>query len=151
MVVWRRFRPQFCGGQMGLQAASLLLMICTGVLTLHAQNSPDPLSGIWTGEWGPTPKDRNKVLVELKWDGKNVTGSVQGPGKVAGPNSADTSYAINFKKGSFDAKTGTLRLEATAYFQGHPVNYVINGTLQNNLMTGSWKHGDKKGDLKLIR
>ncbi|HET9215963.1 MAG TPA: hypothetical protein VFR18_03235, partial [Terriglobia bacterium] len=58
---------------------------------------------------------------------------------------------IPFKKGSFDPQTGKVRLEATAYYQGHPVRYVINGTLQNNLMTGDWKHGDKKGNLRLER
>ena len=138
---------------MRFQTASLLLLICAGVLTLqvYAQNAPDPLSGIWTGDWGPTPKDRNNVLVELKWDGKTVTGAVKGEGNVAGPGTAVRSYEIPFKKGSFDPQTGKVRLEATAYFQGHPVNYVINGTLQNNVMTGDWKHGSKKGNLNLRR
>ena len=38
---------------MRLQTASLLLLICAGVLTLrvHAQNASDPLSGIWIGDW----------------------------------------------------------------------------------------------------
>ena len=138
---------------MRLQTASLLLLICAGGLTLqvHAQNAPDPLSGIWTGDWGPTPKDRNNVLVELKWDGKTVTGAVKGTGNVAGPGTAVIPYDIPFKKGSFDATTGKLRLEATAWFQGHPVQYVINATLQNNSMTGDWKHGDRKGNLRLLR
>ena len=138
---------------MRLQTASLLLLICAGVLTLqvHAQNAPDPLSGIWAGDWGPTPKDRNIVLVELKWDGKNVTGFVKGDGNVAGPGTPLKPYQVAFKKGSFDVQTGKVRLEATAYFQGHPVHYVINGTLQNNLMTGDWRHGDRKGNLRLLR
>jgi hypothetical protein len=118
---------------------------------VHAQNAPDPLSGIWTGDWGPDPKDRNLVLVELKWDGKTVTGAVKGEGNVAGPNTPVTTYEIRFKKGSFDATTGKLRLEATAHYQGHPVHYVINAELQNNSMTGDWKHGDRKGNLKLRR
>jgi hypothetical protein len=138
---------------MRLQTASLLLLISAGVLTLQvrAQTASDPLSGIWTGDWGPTPKDRNNVMVELKWDGKNVTGFVKGSGNVAGPGTPVMSYEIPFKKGSFDAKTGKVYLEATAFYQGHPVRYVINAEIQSNLMTGDWKHGSKKGNLNLRR
>ena len=138
---------------MRLRTACLLLLICAGVMTLqvNAQNAPDPLSGVWTGDWGPTPTDRNNVLVELKWDGKTVTGAVKGTGNVAGPGTPIMSYEIRFKKTSFDPKAGKLHLEADAFFQGHPVHYVINGTLQNDLMTGDWKHGGRKGNLKLLR
>ena len=30
----------------------------------------DPLSGTWTGDWGPNAGDRNQVSLDLKWDGK---------------------------------------------------------------------------------
>lgn len=138
---------------MRLQNASFLVLICVGALILqvHAQDASDPLSGIWTGEWGPTPTDRNSVWVELKWDGKNVTGFVKGQGNVAGPGTPVMPYEIHFKKTSFDARTGKVHLEADAYFRGHPTHYVINGTLQNNLMTGDWKHADRKGNLMLRR
>jgi len=133
-------------------AVYLLLLICAALpLKMHAQKAPDPLSGIWTGEWGPSPKDRNLVTVELKWDGKTVTGAVEGKGNVAGPNSPVRNYTISFTKTSFDPKTGVVRLEADAWARGYPVHYVINGTLQSDLMTGTWKHGDKKGNFRLSK
>lgn len=138
---------------MRLQAVYGFLLICAAVLPLqlHAQNARDPLSGTWTGDWGPTPSDRNHVTVELKWDGKSVTGFVSGSGNVAGPGTAVVSYKIDFKKASYDPKTGSLHLEADAYARGYKVHYIIDGPLQNDTLSGTWKHGDRKGNFKLSR
>ena len=101
----------------------------------------DPLSGTWAGDWGPTPTHRNNVTVELKWDGKVLTGNVN-----PGPN------AIALQKCTFDAKTGAIHLEADAKDRrGTDIHYVIDGKLDNNTITGSWDHGNRKGDFKITK
>jgi hypothetical protein len=109
------------------------------------QRGSDPLTGTWTGDWGPSPGDRNTVNVDLKLNGKAVTGVV---------------HSINFQrpdvtlqKSTFDPTTGTLHLEADAPRPGGgaPVHYVIDGKLTNGMMSGTWDHDGKKGDFKLTK
>ena len=101
----------------------------------------DPLSGTWTGDWGPTPTHRNQVTVELKWDGKNLTGNVN-----PGPN------AVELKKATFDAKTNAVHFEADAESRrGGQVHYVIEGKIDGNTMAGTRDHGNLKGDFKITK
>ena len=134
-------------------AAYWLLLILVGILPsqMHAQNARDPLSGIWTGDWWPTPSDRNHVTIELKWDGLKVTGEVNGTGNVAGPGTPVAPYHIKFMKTSFDPKTGAVHLEADAHARGYKVHYVITGKLQNDSLSGTWKHDKKRGEFFLLR
>ena len=101
----------------------------------------DPLTGTWAGDWGPSPTHRNQVTVELKWDGKALTGSVN-----PGPN------AIALQKCTFDANTGAVHMEADAKDRrGTDIHYVIDGMVENGTMTGSWDHGNRKGDFKITK
>ena len=65
-----------------LLTSFFFLLACLALaLPLLAQ---DPVSGTWTGDWGPSLYDRNPVTVDLKWDGKVLSGNVNsGPQKVA--------------------------------------------------------------------
>ncbi len=107
---------------------------------LSQQKAADPLSGTWTGDWGPTATHRNNVTVDLKWDGKALAGTVN-----PGPS------AVTLQKTSFDAKTGTVHLEADARGPQGAVHYVIDGKVQNSAMSGSWNHDNRKGDFKITR
>lgn len=101
----------------------------------------DPLSGTWTGDWGPSATDRNAVTVELKWDGKTLTGTVN-----PGPN------AVVLQKCTFDPKSGAVHMEADAKSRrGTDIHYVIDGKVENDTMTGSWNHDNRKGDFKITR
>jgi hypothetical protein len=101
----------------------------------------DPISGTWSGDWGPTAAHRNPVTVDLKWDGKALTGVVN-----PGPR------AIQLQKTTFDAKTGAVHLEADAMGRGGAtVRFVIDGKVENDTMTGSWLHDDRKGDFKITK
>jgi hypothetical protein len=73
----------------------------TLVLPLSAQkkSGSDPISGTWTGDWGPSRYDRNPVTVALKWDGKTLTGTVN-PGE----------NAVAIKNGTFDAQTNMVHM-----------------------------------------
>ena len=124
-----------------------LCLVCTlmwleiAALGVARQEGTDPLSGTWVGDWGPSAADRNPVTVELKWDGKTLTGTVN-----PGPN------AVALQKGTFDPKTGAVHLEVDAKDRrGNVVHYVIHGKVENGTMTGSWSHAKRKGDFKITK
>jgi hypothetical protein len=120
----------------GLSILALSLAFATLAL---AQS--DPLSGTWKGDWGPSANDRNPVTVELKWDGKALTGTVN-----PGPN------AVALEKATFDSKTNAVRFEATAKGRsGNIIHYVIDGKVDGKAMAGSWSHDDRKGDFKITK
>jgi len=105
-----------------------------------AQQSADPLSGTWKGDWGPSPTDRNAVTLELKWDGKILTGTVN-----PGPD------AIQIENTSFDPKTAKIHLEAN--LAARNLRYVVEGILLegNNRIIGKWNHPRREGDFQLTR
>ena len=89
----------------------------------------DALNGTWSGNWGPSPSDRNDVIVELKWDGAALTGVVN-----PGPN------AIPLTKAAYDAATGGVMMEADAPARGGgTVHFVIDGKAAGNSMSGCSK------------
>ena len=119
------------------------LVLCMGMtVSAFAQQkaAADPLSGTWSGDWGPTPTHRNDVTVQLKWDGKALTGTVN-PG--ANP--------IALQKATYDAKTGAIHMEAEARGRGQTFHYVIDGKLDKGAMMGSWNHENTKGDFKITK
>jgi len=101
----------------------------------------DPVSGTWTGDWGPTATDRNQVTLELKMEGSTLTGTVN-----PGPN------AVPLTKASFTKDTGAITMEADAKgHDGKAVHYTIDGKVEGTTMAGTWNHASKKGDFKLTK
>src|SRR5436190_23848958 len=70
-----------------------------------------PLKGSWVGDWGPDKTHRTPVLIEMDWDGKVVTATLN-----PGPE------ALRFTKAELDHTNWTVHLEATS-----PVRYQIDG------------------------
>jgi hypothetical protein len=102
-----------------------------------AKAKPDPLSGTWTGELAPP--NGVSVTMELKFDGKRaVTGTIAGfsnPGDV--------------KSGTFDPKTGALKLELGKK-SDDVVLLVLEGTVVKGAATGRVS-GEVTGDFKIAK
>jgi hypothetical protein len=121
-----------------------LLTVCALLLTVAAfaeTAKGDPLTGTWVGDWGPSATDRNKVTVELKWDGTALTGTVN-----PGPN------AVPLEKASYDPKAGTVHFEAHAKGRrGDERHYKIDGKLEKDTLSGTWNHESRNGDFKITK
>ena len=121
----------------------VFLLVCSVVMLVRrppAQTVNDPLSGVWTGDWGTTPSHRNPVTVNLRWDGATLTGAVN-----PGPN------ALQFTKTSFDVRNSAVHLEIEAVLGGREVHYVIDGMVEDGTLIGTWYNDPNKGNFRLIR
>lgn len=115
------------------------------VMPLIAQEG-HPLSGSWTGDWGPNAQQRNHVLIEMKWTGKALVGTINpgpnaSPMKVATLNPADWSVHIEA-----DVKDAS----------GKAVPTVIDGKIENlgsynRIINGTWTQGAARSTLEITR
>jgi hypothetical protein len=128
---------------MKFKIVSLFSVLTCLVIVASALAQGDPLSGTWAGDWGPSPNDRNDVTLQLKWDGKALTGNITGGTNVSGQ--------IPLQKTSFDPKTGAVHMEADASSRGRTIHYVVDGKVDKGMMTGSWNHDNRKGDFKVTK
>jgi len=105
-----------------------------------------PLKGTWSGDWGPTKDNRTRILLELHWDGKAITGTIN-----PGPK------AVAIKKAELNPDTWGVHVEGEGTdAAGAVVRYVIDGKLENigayqRILSGTWTEGGKKGDFRLVR
>lgn len=100
-----------------------------------------PLKGLWMGDWGTDRNTRTPVLIEMNWDGKAITGSIN-PGPAA----------IRFTKADLNHNDWSVHLEALS----EGVRYVIDGKIENlgslsRSIAGTWVQGNRKGDFKITR
>ena len=129
---------------------AVCLLACLAItVPMFALQAPAPaadaVSGTWTGDWGPSPQDRNMVSVELKLTGTAITGTV----KSTQPARPD----VTISKSTYTPATGVVHLEAEAKNprSGAAVHYIIDGKVAAGAMTGSWNHDATKGDFKLTK
>lgn len=122
---------------------AVLLVACSSVLSAQYGH---PLKGSWSGDWGPDKDTRHRLLLELHWDGKAITGTIN-----PGPN------AVALQKASLDPSTWSVRFEAEgAGPGGAKMHYLIEGKVENlgayrRVLAGTWSQGDQRGDFRLIR
>jgi len=124
------------------------LWICLifGIAISAVAQEGHPLAGTWYGDWGPSKTDRNDVTVVMSWDGKTITGVIN-----PGPD------AVPIKIAMLDSSKWTVHLEADAKDKaGNLVRFIADGKLENlgspnRSLTGTWTHGNVKGDFKITR
>jgi hypothetical protein len=120
------------------------MLACALALPLVAQEG-HPLTGSWHGEWH-TSSEKHPLLFYMKWNTKNVEGSIN-----PGPN------AMPLKVATLDAANWTVHFEADGKDRsGNPVHVVADGKLDNigsynRTITGTWTQGATKGEFKLTR
>ena len=127
----------------------LRLVSCLACLALEVTAQAQyghPLKGSWSGDWGTSKTSRTRVLLDLNWDGRAITGTIN-----PGPNGVPLTEA------TLDPTSWTVRFRAEGKDRsGGPVRYVIEGKLQNigsyyRVITGTWSQGTQKGDFKITR
>jgi hypothetical protein len=124
----RRLFILFCAAAFGLGATGL------------AQEG-HPLTGTWTGDWGPSATQRNHVTIVMNWDGSKVTGTIN-----PGPDSVPIASVF------VDVTNWTVRIEADAK-DGH---ISAEGRLEDiasphRKLAGTWRQGTAKGDFRISR
>ena len=101
----------------------------------------DPLSGQWVGRWGPSANRQTDVMLELKWDGTTLTGTVN-PGR----------NALELSKATFDPNTQAITLELDAPNPDREiVRYVVKGKVEGTTMSGTFDRGGETGIFELQR
>ena len=129
---------------MRFKVGSFIAIVACLVMAASLLAQSDALSGTWSGDWGPNSADRNAITMEVKFDGKAVTGNITGGRNV--------TSAIPLTNASFDPKTGAFKAEASVAGRGGAqVHYKIDGKVQGKEMTGSWNHDNRTGDFKLTK
>jgi len=117
-----------------------------GLAGLVLAQEGHPLTGTWTGSWGPSAAQRSHLTFVMNWDGENVTGTIN-------PGTDD----IPIRNVSIDFAKWVVRIEAEAKdAAGKPVRIRAEGRLENlgsyhRTITGTWTQGASKGDFKLTR
>ena len=105
-----------------------------------------PLSGTWSGDWGPAGGQRTHLTVVMNWDGQKVSGLLN-----PGPRSAPLANVI------LDVANWTVRLEADAKdASGKAIHISAEGRLEDlgsrhRTLSGAWHEGSAEGDFKLTR
>ena len=107
-----------------------------------------PMKGQWSGSWGPK-NNPNRILLNLDWDGKEITGVIN-----PGPTAATVKSVV------FDYTNPVAwGVKITAEGKdasGKPVAISVDGKLENlgayaKLFHGTWTQGTQKGDFVVTR
>ena len=105
-----------------------------------------PLTGTWSGDWGPNATQRSRVTFVMTWDGDKVTG-IMNPGVDSSPIGSVFVDVTNW----------TVRIELDAKDQaGSPVHITAEGKLEDlgsyhRKITGTWRQGTTNGDFRITR
>jgi hypothetical protein len=127
-----------------------LLLICVVVLAAATaafaqgalnEGQGHPLKGSWLGDWGTSRTNRTLVLIEMDWDGKVVTATLN-----PGPD------AVRFTRAELDHANWAVHIEGMSA----GARLVIDGKIENlgsarRFITGTWTQGNQKGDFKITR
>jgi hypothetical protein len=127
--------------------AAILALILALPVVAGAQFG-HPLKGQWSGQWGPVDSP-NRLLLDLHWDGKEITGTINPGPEAAKVKSVTFDYT--------DPTAWVVKLQAEGKdAAGKPVQIAVDGKLENigaytKLFHGTWTQAGKKGDFTVTR
>jgi hypothetical protein len=117
------------------------LIACLAVSAPGIAQVGHPVKGAWSGYWGPSDAERNRILLVLDWEDREIVGTIN-----PGPN------AVEIDRAEIDYSTWTLTIEADMPVEGGgTARYVATGTLENlgswvnRRYSGTYRHGDETG------
>ncbi|HVH28746.1 MAG TPA: hypothetical protein VM818_18410 [Vicinamibacterales bacterium] len=124
----------------------LLLSVLSWTPASGLAQEGHPLTGSWTGDWGPSPTERSNITLVMEWEGEKIGGFV-----LLGATSVPiVAVAVN-------VADWTVRLEAKGKdAKGNAIDVAADGRLENigsahRTLTGTWSQGTAKGDFKITR
>ena len=126
----------------------LVLALALAVPATALAQFGHPLKGQWSGEWGSKDKP-NRLLLDLQWDGKAITGVIN-PGPTA---ATVTKVDIDYSNPS----SWVVKMQAEGKdASGKPVPISVDGKLENigayfRHFHGTWTQGGQKGQFDLTR
>ena len=117
----------------------LTLLALTGTVALVAQEG-HPMSGTWHGEWKQASGQTGRIVLFLKWDGKEISG-ILNPGPNSSPIKTATFSGWN------------VHIEADTKDNQH---VVADGKMDqvgsyHRIVSGTWKQGAAQGNFKITR
>ena len=130
---------------MRLRAVYLICLLACLAIPALAQEG-HPLTGSWTGEWGPSVTERNNITLVMDWEGEKIGGFV-----LLGANSIPIVDVV------LDVTEWTVHLEAKGKdASGNAIEIASDGRLEDigsahRTITGTWRQGTSKGDFKITR
>ena len=122
------------------------LLVCLAISICAVAQEGHPLTGTWSGDWGPTTAQRNHITLVMNWDGKNISGILN-----PGPD------AVQIPSIFLDVTNWTVRIEADAKDpSGSPVHITAEGKLDDigsshRKISGTWRQGNARGDFRVTR
>jgi hypothetical protein len=107
-----------------------------------------PMKGQWSGQWGP---DQQRLLLDLNWDGKNISGAINPGENGATIKTATVDYT--------DSRAGKWNVKLTAEGKdpsGKPITIDVDGVLENigsnyRVYHGTWTQNGVKGEFTVTR
>jgi len=104
-----------------------------------------PVTGTWSGDYGPARGERTQTTLILQWDGSKITGLVD-----PGPDSA------NIRVATLDSSKWAIHMEYDLKDKaGKPTPFIVDGKLENassrgnRMIVGTYTHGSAKGEFKI--
>lgn len=129
---------------MRTRSLSLLAAAFLIIAAAHGQVG-HPAKGSWLGYWGPDPKVQRRLVLNLDWRDRAVTGEVN-----PGPNAA------KINRSDLDYSTWTLTLEAQVpNAKGTPEKWIAVGRIENlgswtnRRYSGTYTQGEERGTFQV--
>jgi len=126
----------------------LALTIALVIPSMAGAQFGHPMKGQWSGEGGPK-NNPSRLLLNLDWDGKEITGVINPGGNQATVKSVTFDYT---NPTAWGVKITAEGKDAS----GKPIAISVDGKLENlgaytKLFHGTWTEGGKKGDFTVTR
>ena len=127
---------------------AVLVAVALALPALAFAQFGHPMKGQWSGQWGPA-NSPNRLLLDLHWDGKDITGTIN-----PGPEAA-TIKSVTFDY--TDPTAWVVKMTAEGKDStGKAVQISVDGKLENlgaytKLFHGTWTQSGKKGDFTVTR